>query len=430
MKITLVTDQPPGKKVNKDYNAGLGTGFLIGNGIRAKILEAMRMKMEALPFLTFGYLAAIFQKNGHEVKATVNKLPEEGLVIMAPSLVNFNADMKLIKEAKSRGLKVGVVGTLVTVMPELFDGECDFLVIGEPEDFALNLKTKLPVGRVQSPLVANLDSLPFPAWEVFQFRNQSYYLALKEKPFTFIQTSRSCPYECGYCPYIVETKYRKRGIKNVIEEMRYLKEKLNIRGLVFRDPTFSLSKNRTMDLCNAMIKEKFDFSWVCETRLDCLDEELITTMKAAGLKSIKIGVESADEDVLKQANRIPIQIQHQEKMIRFCDKIGIKVIAFYILALPADTEETILETLKYAKRMNTYVAQFHICTPLPGTAFYHELKDKITETDWEKFNNFEVVFKHDNLSREKILSLKEKAYGEYYFRPGYIWSFIKTQFWQ
>lgn len=413
--------------MNRDYNGGLGTGFTIGTTLGAKALELLRRKMEHLPYLLFGYLAAIFSKRGFEVEVVWDEIPSEGLVILAPSLANFNADLALLKRAHAKdGVTVGVVGTLASTWPHLFEEFADFVVVGEGEQFALEFDPhNLPKGNVPVGLVEDLDALPFPSWDKFPLTDQSYYFALPEKPFTFVITSRSCPYKCGYCPYIVDTKYRKRSIENVIQELEWLVSEFGVRGVVFRDPTFTLSKARTIKLCEEMIARKLPIRWVCETRTDCVDPKLLAVMKRAGLRAIKFGIESSSAAILKDADRIPHEVAQQEAIIRECDKLGIRVIGFYILGLPSDTKDTIAQTIAYAKRLNTFIAQFHICTPLPGTPFYYELKDRIFETDLEKFNNFEVVFRHDHLDKDELLKLRERAFVSYYFRPRYIASFLR-----
>jgi radical SAM superfamily enzyme YgiQ (UPF0313 family) len=93
------------------------------------------------------------------------------------------------------------------------------------------------------------------------------------------------------------------------------------------------------------------------------------------------------------------------------------VLALYQLGLEEDTKESILKTIAYAKKLNTDFANFTICTPIPGTEYYEEIKERIYEKDWEKFNNFYPVFEHKNLSAQELLSLQEKAIVSYYIRP-------------
>ena len=155
------------------------------------------------------------------------------------------------------------------------------------------------------------------------------------------------------------------------------------------------------------------------------DKELLVALHKAGLRVINIGIESVREDILKKSGRLPIGIKHQEDIIDFCKKTGIKVIAFYILGLKDDTKESILETIRYAKKLNTYLAQFTISTPYPGTKFYDDMKSRITTKDYSLYDANHLVYRHDNLAEKEIYRLKERAFVSYYFRPMWIFEYIK-----
>ena len=126
--------------------------------------------------------------------------------------------------------------------------------------------------------------------------------------------------------------------------------------------------------------------------------------------------------MLKKSKRLPIKIIHQEKIISFCHKNGITVAAFYIIGLEGDTPASVNQTIEYAKNLDTLVAQFTINTPYPGTEFFEKMKKegRLLEKDWQEFDTYNPVYQHENLSREELLALKEKAFVSYYFRPRYL----------
>ena len=166
--------------------------------------------------------------------------------------------------------------------------------------------------------------------------------------------------------------------------------------------------------------------WSCETRLDLVTRDTIDLFYEAGMRGFNVGIESTDPEILKTADRIPIDIAHQNDIIQYCHQKGINVAAFYVLGLESDTETSILNTIAYAKFLNTVVAQFHINTPLPGTPLFKKMSHKIDEPDWSKFSLFNPVYKHDNLTKEQLTKLKDKAWSSYYFRPKYILKHAKT----
>jgi len=421
MNITLLNIQKKGD--NKDYNGGFGTTFQVGKSFLAKLLEGMRAGGECFPLLSYGYLAGIFRKNGHTVEVLTNKIPvDSDLVVIQCSLVRHNLEIDFIKKIKTQtNAKIGIIGPFASVKPDIFIKYADFIIQGEPEEIALQINDNyIPRGIVKSNPITDLDSLPFPDWSVFPVEKFSYKPTLSRRPFTFIQSSRGCIYTCNYCPYKVFGLYRERGIQNVVDEIEYLVSEYDIKSLMFRDPCFSFNKKRAAGIADEIIKRGIDVEWGCETRLDNLDIELLEILYKGGLRAIKVGIESIDSDILKQQKRKSIGKEHQEKIIRYCDKRGIRVIAFYIIGLEEDTRESIMGTIKYAKKLNTDFANFTLCTPIPGTEYYEQIKDRIYETNWENFDNFHPVFKHKHLTADELYKFQEDAIVSYYIRPAFI----------
>jgi len=424
MKIVLLEIKNAGD--NKDYNGGFGTTFQVGNSLKARILSFVRSNLENFPTMSYAYIAAIFKKYGHSVEYYLNKIPSVAdLILIHVSLIRHKEEIEYLNKIKQAGLKIGVYGPLASVKPELFE-DADFIIQGEPEEAILKISktNKIPKGIVRSTPIKDLDSLPFPDWSLFQVKEYSFSPTLPLKPFIFVLASRGCPYTCSYCPYKVFGDYRARKPEKVIEELKYLKKEYGIRAFYFRDPTFSINEDRIRNLANLMIENKLNLKWGCETRLDLLTIDLLKILYKSGLRAIKVGIESLDENLLKKYGRISPEIKHQEKIINFCKKIGIKVIAFYIVGLPTDTKESIKNTIRYSRKLNTSFANFTICTPIPGTGFYEQLKDKINDTNLNNYDNFHVVFKHNNLSKNEILKLQEKAITGYYFRARYILRYV------
>ncbi|MFH1761341.1 MAG: radical SAM protein, partial [bacterium] len=197
----------------------------------------------------------------------------------------------------------------------------------------------------------------------------------------------------------------------------------------FRDPTFTINRKRTIEICEGIIKNNLKIEFVCETHTKNLDTGLLDIMKKAGLKAVKIGVESANSDILGNFNRQRDAIKHQEEIVSYCESNGISITAFYILGMPEDTEESIRRTIDYAKKLNTTGAQFTIATPYPGTKFYDDLERKglLITKDYENYDIQTPVFAHPVLSPEKLLELKNYAYQSYYLRPVWIYKFLKLK---
>lgn len=434
MKITILNvKSPKAKTINKDLAGGYGTGTHIGNSLRAKIIEWLKKNNIKLPILAAGYIAAIFSEEGHSVEYLENKMPiSSDLILIPTSIVDCKNEVEWAMRIKSAlpSAKIGFFGAFATAQPDHYKPHCDFVMIGEPEAACIEIAktSKIPSGLVSSENIVDLDRLPFPKWDIFPVKTFSYSPVIKRKPFLTIQSSRGCVFSCSdYCPYtaLQGTKWRNRSVQNVLDEIKYDIEKFGVRGILFRDPLFTFNKNRVSEIAQGIIDNKWDLEWGCETRLDLLNKDLIDLLYKSGLRSINVGIESADPEICKSGKRVPIQIQQQEDIIKYCDKLGIRISAFYIIGLGEDTVESVRKTMEYARMLNTHIAQFTISTPYPGTPFYHQMKPVIYDSEWEHFDAYTPVFKHPHLTHDQMLALKEEAFITYYFRPKYILSFLR-----
>jgi anaerobic magnesium-protoporphyrin IX monomethyl ester cyclase len=431
MKITLLELKSKNSSIiYKDFAGGLGPGFSVGKSIFSKAIEMAKAKGVNLPIVAFGYLYSILSKNGHNVECKINEIPDSDLVLIHSSLCDYKLEIEMAaKIKKETKAKVGFIGPLSSSKPELFLEVADFIIKGEPEYIVSKLSENwLPEGIVESQDIKNLDDLPFPDWNFFPVNKTSYSPSLSVRPVLPILSSRGCPYKCNYCPYLIQYKnWRFRSVENVLQEIEYLIESYSIKGLVFRDPVFTAPPERAQKIAEGLIKKKFKLKWACETRLDLLTIPLLDILYESGLRVINVGIESKSEEILKKSSRKPIQYEHQENIISYCDKKGINVTAFYILGWPDDTLETIEQTVRYAKELNTNVAGFTIYTPFPGTQSFEKFKDKLITEDLTKFDAHHLVYKHDCFSADELYKIKENAFLSYYYRPKYLIKFLQRR---
>jgi radical SAM superfamily enzyme YgiQ (UPF0313 family) len=417
---------------HKDFNGGYGTTFNIGTGIRSFILGRARASFEYLPSMNNGYLSAFLKKDGFDVQYIdkLNGYVDAKVLFLQPTLINFNFEKKSLKNLKLSNSKIHLVvfGPLVNQMPNEWSELADTIIVGDFENlFNGNYSIeKLPLGQIKVGPLETLDSLPFPDWSLYDYQKFKQYPLFKKAPLFFIQASRSCPYRCSYCPYIVNgTKYLRRSVNDVIEEIKHNIYNYGAKAILFRDPIFGLDTKWLEEFCEKMVAQNIQVDWGCETRLDHLTEPLIIMMKKAGLKSIKVGIESFDHEQLKSLGRFPPEIKHQENIIKVLKQNKVTVVGFYILGLPDDTIKSVKKTIGYSIRLNTSFVNYTLCTPLPGTKFYEEIKDKIFEKNYERFDNFHPVFTHKNITFEELKALQNGAFRKFYFRFNYLWWIFK-----
>ena len=114
--------------------------------------------------------------------------------------------------------------------------------------------------------------------------------------------------------------------------------------------------------------------------------------------------------------------------IREIEKNKIKVCAMYIIGFPSDDHKTVNSTIEYSKTLNTTYAQFSIWTPYPGTPIFKEFKDKIQSENYENFDQYKVVYKHDKLTSQEIEKYLDYSYASYYARPKWFLKYVNGYF--
>lgn len=432
MKIVVLTAARHRNCTLKDVAGGFGTVFTVGDSPFARLLEIAKRRIAAIPNVTLAYLASILPAAGAEVRVLdvrrMEQLEPADLYLIASSIVDCNFERDIGAEARRRyGCRVGYFGPFAATVPDFFAGVADFLVRGEIENLAPALaRGDVPRGVTQAGFVADLDALPYPDWDQFDVRRFRYQIVTGRGITLPVLASRGCPYSCSYCPYLVNSKFRARSADNVVGEIEHLVGRYGIRGVSFRDPNFTFDMDRAADLAEKMLARGLDVRWSMEARTDRLTTALLDLLYRAGLRCVEVGVESSSARTLRANLRKPVARSHQEKIIAHCHRLGIRVIANYTLGLPNDTREGIRDTIRYAKKLNTFAIQFTVTTPYPGTRFYENVKDRIFDPEWEHFNGWTCVYRHPHVDADELHRLREFAYVSYHLRPRYVWRFLQS----
>jgi len=285
-------------------------------------------------------------------------------------------------------------------------------------------------------LIADLDSLPFPAREKLELTryhpNPYDYLRL---PTTTMFTTRGCPFHCTFCSthHIWGSSVRFMSARRVFTEVQYCMESYNIHDFYFGDDTFTLSKSRVTELCNLFIENRLGISWCCLTRVDTVDYELLCLMKEAGCFYIKYGIEAGTESSLRLINK-GTTLQQAKDAIYWTKKAGIECQGAFILGIPGESIRDAQETIAFAKVLNPDVAIFSICRPYPGSKMYNDLKTNNkthTFSHWEKLRDskkYEPKLIAELSRKNPFYKLVRRAHFSFYLSPVWIIQKIKRFF--
>ena len=410
----------------------------------------------ALPPLGLMYIGSLLRSRSDcsvdLVDCVVSRMGEErflgylketipDLLLFATGTSTLEYDCGLLQKAKLflPRLRLVAVGAHVSYLAEdvLTQSCIDYAVRGEPEltvaelvevmnsskDLGAILGLAYKEGgsvRVNPPrrLLDDIDSLPFPARDLTARYGYSIPFARTDN-FTIMITSRGCPYPCVFCATRLYNgnKCRMRSAANVVAEIEQIENRYGIRDVGFWDDTFTLKRSRVMDICNLMLEKRIDAGWICLSRVDTVDGELLRLMKRAGCYQIQYGVESGAQAILDGLKK-GITVEQAVKAFDETRMCGIETAAFFMLGCPAETVDSMEKTISLAKRLKADYASFNIATPYPGTELYQKERDRIT-VGWRGFDAFHPS-SEGTLPHKIIEKHLRKAYLRFYFRPAYI----------
>jgi anaerobic magnesium-protoporphyrin IX monomethyl ester cyclase len=227
---------------------------------------------------------------------------------------------------------------------------------------------------------------------------------------------------------VTGSKLRALTPENVISEIEFLIREYKIREIIFYDDSFTLDQDRAMKICELIIQRGIKIKWQCETRVNLVNNELLKKMKQAGCYLIAYGIESGSEKVLKILKK-GVSIIQIRNAIDITRKVGIKMIGYFMVGIPGETEDEIKQTIKFSKELDIDFAQYAVATAYPGTELFQIAKsqNKISG-DWSKsiyaLGTLPIVSLSD-ISEKVLASYIRKAYRSFYFRPSYIIRKIK-----
>ncbi len=387
---------PAGHMSNKDSMGGFGQLYPAG----ASPFPALDMPYLAATLTEAGIPVQVFESGAlrwsiddlcRAIDAT--GIAGDSLLVLRTSLPTIDWDLRICAELRSRcrPAKVLIYGPVVA--PLLWriqrDTDVDYAVIGEPDQPVLELLRRTPLDGIgglvwrdgaewrRNPdrkFEKDLDAMVFPRWDLFPIERYTIPKSAAAGALRFLPmlTSRGCPFGCNYCPYPVGQglPWRDRSAKNVVDEIEHLVRDLGVQYVIFRDPLFSANKKRVVAICEEIQARGIAIPWRCETRIDCLDEPTIAMMAKAGCVGVNFGVESTDPQVQKNVERKPISEEQFLEVIRLFQKHGIATFAFFVIGLPGDTVDTILQSIRFGLRLGASWTQFTVATPFIGTRMH------------------------------------------------------------
>lgn len=406
--------------------------------------------------LGLGYIAQALLNNGHKVEVfdiNAHRFSDEEIIdrikssafdiVCLTGLVTEYLQIKWIVDQFRKfhpDNPIVLGGGLATIVPKLIleKFDVDVLIIGEGENTIKELvsaiesdetltnvdgiifKDKGVIHRNKPrKIIENLDDIHFPAWELFPLEKylNNPYLRLFNKNLrtTQIITSRGCPYNCIYCfKDMWGQRFRKRSADNIIEEIKWLKDKFNITGIQILDDLFVMDKKRVYEFCDKLIEQKIEITWVANGRVNLMDKPLLEKMRSAGCRVMCYGIESGSQEILDSMNK-GVTVTQAEKAVQETWKAGILPHGYLMIGMIGETKKTIKDTVDFCNR-NGLIGQFSFATPIPNTELFEVAKkmgkipydDEYMMKHWGEWND-RILINLTDIPDSELIALKRKA---------------------
>lgn len=393
------------------------------------------------------YIAASLRKNGHEVrikdfeaekfsKRIVIDLVDEfrpdlaGVSFRTPSFGSAGVICSILKETQ-RSLSIVLGGPHATAFPEeaLQNLGADMSVRGEGEFAMLEIidaiQGKLAMGEVRGltykigetiyhnesrQLLSEeaISKLPWPARDL---------LPMERYNINVVLSSRGCPFACVYCDKVISSrKVKMRSPEDVVDEILFIREKYKKGAFYFIDEHFLTNKERAGRILDLLIKAKEDsgaeFRFICQSRVDGIDEKILRKAKKAGCCEIHYGLETGDETELKFINK-RTTLKQAEEAVRLAKKCDIRIRGNFMIGFPISTHKTIRNSIRFAKKLPIDRYRFFIVSPLPNTRMWDYIvkhNQLASDFNWDHDHFLSPGLKIEGLSKEDIVLYVGAAY--------------------
>lgn len=323
----------------------------------------------------------------------------------------------------------------------------DACIIGEPEFTIRDLVTALANGTDHTGVrgiafmdeagrivlsgdrgpIPDLDDLPIPDWSLVDTGN--YRLPLNNERFLLVNTNRGCPYRCTFCnAYVYYGRVpRHRSVPHIMRELTNDVQRFGIVNFLFWAEEFILDKAFVKELCDAIVSSGLPVKWVCNSRVDAVDEEVLAAIKNAGCWHIAYGIESGDQDILNRINK-NITTDMIVRAVAMAKRIGLQVTGHVILGFPMDTRETMKKTEHFVDSLDLDFVQYYCAMPYPGTELYADAVKNgwLTTGDWQRWEHNYSVLDYGHLKASEIMALRRRMLYRYYLNPRRVFQTLRN----
>lgn len=282
--------------------------------------------------------------------------------------------------------------------------------------------------------IEDLDTLPFPAYDLIRGFPKHYHLppfSYVMTPGTSISTSRGCVYKCDYCDRSVFKKgFRYNSADYTYAHLEWLRKQFGIRHVNIYDDLFTLNRKRVVALCEKLVHRPLGMQFNCAVRIGHTDDALLEALKAAGCLMVSIGVESGDPALLKQL-KSGVTLDQVRETVHTIQKHGLRVKGLFMMGVIGETPETVRTTSDFIMSLGLDDMNMSKFTPFPGAPCFPTILEHGTlDDDWRKMNALNFVFVPNGFQSKAELDLLYNQYVKRFYSSPEWRRKLRKRLWQ
>jgi len=444
--LILQLPSPPGKNVFRECSGGKGTAQP-----SARESHGHDPDYYDVPYFQFLYIARGLETRGISLRYldgqagerfepseldAVLREEQPRVLLTVINLPSLESDLELLRRIRRTlpTLRIVLIGPAARLRAEaLLEGGLADVVMDANEELAVpeliaawcageteaaeSCQVRRGEEIVHAPAVhrmKDLDFVDFPAYHLLDVtRYESDEFLGRRYRYMTVFSSKGCGYSCEYCPYPFGfgSRFLYRSPELVVSDIQRLVEEFGVEQICFRDQVFTVNREHAAAICRLLIERELEVVWICETRYDVVDAELLELMYRAGCREIHYGLETADQGLFEELGKPggPVSLERFAETIELTQGAGLRVHLHLILGLPGESWTTVRNTVAFLRRVRPFSVQTAIFAPYPGTPLHDRLKreGRLATEDWEAYGAFQAVQPTELLSVEELERARE-----------------------